>query len=62
MCQWLRRCESGPEIRPGSEKKDWKDVCEYEEALNESVANQAPGRGCATYPLSACGASEILDV
>src|SRR5438876_4637140 len=43
------------------EKKDWKDFCEYEEALNESVANQRLAVLC-TYPLAACGASEILDV
>jgi C4-dicarboxylate-specific signal transduction histidine kinase len=43
------------------EKKDWKDFCEYEEALNESVANQRLAVLC-TYPLAACGATEILDV
>src|SRR6266852_7366648 len=43
------------------EKKDWKDFCEYEEALNESVANQRLAVLC-TYPLAACGAVEILDV
>jgi C4-dicarboxylate-specific signal transduction histidine kinase len=43
------------------EKKDWKDFCEYEEALNESIANQRLAVLC-TYPLAACGASEILDV
>ena len=43
------------------EKKDWKDFCEYEEALNESVANQRLAVLC-TYPLAACGAAEILDV
>ena len=43
------------------EKKDWKDFCEYEEALNESVANQHLAVLC-TYPLAACGAGEILDV
>jgi len=43
------------------EKKDWKDFCEYEEALNESVANQHLAVLC-TYPLAACGAAEILDV
>src|SRR5207245_9056781 len=41
--------------------KDWKDFCEYEEALNESVANQRLAVLC-TYPLAACGAAEILDV
>jgi C4-dicarboxylate-specific signal transduction histidine kinase len=43
------------------EKKDWKDFCEYEEALNDSVANQHLAVLC-TYPLVACGAAEILDV
>src|SRR6266851_1640699 len=43
------------------EKKDWKDFCEYEEALTESVANQRLAVLC-TYPLAACGAAEILDV
>ena len=43
------------------EKKDWKDFCEYEESLNLAVANQHLAVLC-TYPLSACGAAEILDV
>ena len=43
------------------EKKDWKDFCEYEEGLNEAVANQRLAVLC-TYPLAACGAAEILDV
>jgi C4-dicarboxylate-specific signal transduction histidine kinase len=43
------------------EKKDWKDFCEYEEGLNEAVANQRLAVLC-TYPLAACGAGEILDV
>src|SRR5712691_11294991 len=43
------------------EKKDWKDFCEYEESLNLAVANQRLAVLC-TYPLAACGASEILDV
>src|SRR5712691_4628442 len=43
------------------EKKDWKDFCEYEEGLNESIANQRLAVLC-TYPLAACGAAEILDV
>jgi C4-dicarboxylate-specific signal transduction histidine kinase len=45
---WLRR-------------KDWKDFCEYEESLNEAVANQRLAVLC-TYPLAACGAVEVLDV
>jgi PAS domain S-box-containing protein len=43
------------------EKKDWKDFCEYEEALNQAVAGQRLAVLC-TYPLAACGAGEILDV
>jgi C4-dicarboxylate-specific signal transduction histidine kinase len=43
------------------EKKDWKDFCEYEEGLNDAVANQRLAVLC-TYPLAACGAAEILDV
>jgi C4-dicarboxylate-specific signal transduction histidine kinase len=42
-------------------KKDWRHFCEYEEALNEAVANQRMAVLC-TYPLAACGALEILDV
>ena len=43
------------------EKKDWKDFCEYEDALNQAIANQRLAALC-TYPLAACGAAEILDV
>src|ERR1700726_1130197 len=43
------------------EKKDWKDFCEYEEGLNEAIANQHLAVLC-TYPLVACGAVEVLDV
>jgi PAS domain S-box-containing protein len=43
------------------EKKDWKDFCEYEDSLNQAVANQHLAVLC-TYPLAACGAAEILDV
>src|SRR4029450_12474927 len=43
------------------QKKDWKPFCEYEEGLNEAVANQRLAVLC-TYPLAACGAMEILDV
>jgi signal transduction histidine kinase len=42
-------------------KKDWKDFCEYEDGLNEAVANQRLAVLC-TYPLAACGAVEVLDV
>ena len=43
------------------EKKDWKDFCEYEDSLNHAIAGQRLAVLC-TYPLAACGASEILDV
>jgi signal transduction histidine kinase len=43
------------------EKNDWKDFCQYEESLNDSVANQRLSVLC-TYPIAACGAGEILDV
>lgn len=43
------------------EKRDWRDFCEYEDGLNEAVANQHLAVLC-TYPLAACGAVEILDV
>jgi signal transduction histidine kinase len=43
------------------EKKDWKDFCEYEDALNQAIAGQRLAVLC-TYPLTACGAAEILDV
>src|SRR6202140_2472147 len=43
------------------EKKDWKDFCEYEDALNQAIAGQRLAVLC-TYPLAACGAVEILDV
>jgi len=43
------------------EKKDWCDFCEYEESLNQAVANQRLAILC-TYPLALCGAGEILDV
>jgi C4-dicarboxylate-specific signal transduction histidine kinase len=42
-------------------KKDWKHFYEYEEGLNEAVANQRLAVLC-TYPLAQCGALEILDV
>jgi PAS domain S-box-containing protein len=43
------------------QKGDWKHFCEYEEGLNEAVANQRLAVLC-TYPLARCGALEILDV
>jgi PAS domain-containing protein len=43
------------------EKKHWKDFCEYEDSLNQAVANPRLSVLC-TYPLAKCGAAEILDV
>lgn len=43
------------------ERKHWKDFCEYEDSLNGAIANQRLAVLC-TYPLAACGATEILDV
>jgi signal transduction histidine kinase len=43
------------------ERKDWNDFLEYEESLNVAIANQRLTVLC-TYPLAACGATEILDV
>src|SRR5712672_2829851 len=43
------------------EKKDWKDFCEYEEGLNEAIANRHLAVLC-TYPIANCGAVEVLDV
>jgi C4-dicarboxylate-specific signal transduction histidine kinase len=43
------------------QKRDWKHFCEYEDSLNAAVADQRLAVLC-TYPLSACGALEILDV
>ena len=43
------------------ERNNWKEFCEYEEAINVSFANQRMTALC-TYPLHKCGADEILDV
>jgi signal transduction histidine kinase len=43
------------------ERKDWNDFLEYEESLNVAIAGQRLTVLC-TYPLAACGATEILDV
>jgi C4-dicarboxylate-specific signal transduction histidine kinase len=42
-------------------KKDWGHFCDYEDGLNEVIANQRLAVLC-TYPLAACGSLEILDV
>jgi C4-dicarboxylate-specific signal transduction histidine kinase len=41
--------------------KDWKHFCDYEDGLNEVIGNQRLAVLC-TYPLTACGAPQILDV
>ena len=43
------------------ETKDWKDFCDYEDSVNDAIANQRFAVLC-TYPLGACGSGEILDV
>jgi PAS domain S-box-containing protein len=43
------------------QKKDWRAFCEYEKQLNESIADQPMIAFC-TYPLSASGAADLLDV
>ena len=43
------------------EKQDWKNFCEYEDSINQSIVNQRLTVLC-TYPLAAFGAEDILDV
>jgi DNA-binding NtrC family response regulator/PAS domain-containing protein len=42
-------------------KKDWKEFCDYEHEVNESITN-LPMLALCTYPLAGSGAAEILDV
>jgi C4-dicarboxylate-specific signal transduction histidine kinase len=42
-------------------QKDWSHFCDYEDGLNEVIGNQRLAVLC-TYPLTACGAPQILDV
>jgi signal transduction histidine kinase len=42
-------------------KKDWGHFCDYEDGLNDVIGNQRLAVLC-TYPLSGCGAPQILDV
>jgi C4-dicarboxylate-specific signal transduction histidine kinase len=42
-------------------KKDWRHFCDYEDGLNEVVADKRLAVLC-TYPLAACGSLQILDV
>ena len=43
------------------EKRDWKEFCEYEKEVNDSIVN-APMLALCTYPLPGSAAVEILDV
>ena len=43
------------------EKKDWRDFCQYEEQLNNSIGNQRMAVLC-PYPLTTTGALDLLDV
>jgi hypothetical protein len=54
---WLVEQES----RPHCQFKLWKDCCEHEDGVNGFIANKRMA-GLCTYPLTACGASEIMDV
>ncbi len=63
-CTRIRRGYAGVRVTGDTawlESKDWRSFCEYEESLNQAVANQRLAILC-TYPLAACGAAEILDV
>ncbi len=54
---WLVEQDS----RPHCQFKLWKDCCEHEDGVNGFIANKRMA-GLCTYPLTACGASEIMDV
>jgi C4-dicarboxylate-specific signal transduction histidine kinase len=43
------------------ERRDWKEFCEYEKEVNESIVD-APMLALCTYPLPGSAAAEILDV
>ncbi len=43
------------------EKRDWKEFCEYEKEVNESIGGN-PMLALCTYPLAGTAAAEILDV
>src|SRR5712664_3674865 len=43
------------------EKRDWKDFCEFEDSINQVIANQRLTVLC-TYPLAAFGPDDVLDV
>ena len=43
------------------ERRDWKEFCEYEKEVNDSIGD-TPMLALCTYPLPGAGAAEILDV
>src|SRR6202171_878355 len=43
------------------EKRDWKEFCEYEKEVNDSILD-SPMLALCTYPLPGSAAAEILDV
>jgi C4-dicarboxylate-specific signal transduction histidine kinase len=43
------------------DKRDWKEFCEYEKEVNESIGN-TPMLALCSYPLPGTAAAEILDV
>jgi signal transduction histidine kinase len=43
------------------ERRDWKEFCEYEKEVNDSIVD-APMLALCTYPLPGSAAAEILDV
>ena len=43
------------------DKRDWKEFCEYEKEVNESIGDTQMLALC-TYPLQGTAAAEILDV
>lgn len=49
------------DAQPHCQFRLWKELCEYEEGVNGFIANKRMA-GLCTYPLSACGAPEIMDV
>src|SRR3981189_3105168 len=43
------------------DKRDWKEFCEYEKEVNDSILD-TPMLALCTYPLPGSAAAEILDV
>ena len=60
----LSRGYAGLRLSAGTawlEKKDWKEFCEYEAEVNETITDK-PMIALCTYPLLGSAAAEILDV